>query len=117
VKPCACGLPASYDACCGRFHGGAAPATAELLMRSRYTAYAMRERLYLLRTWHPTTRPRAIDLDDIRWIGLEVLETTGGGLLETEGSVRFRARHLDGVLEEYSRFLRDSGRWSYVGPI
>lgn len=86
-------------------------------MRSRYTAYVRGERGYLLQTWHPSTRPQQLQLDNIRWTRLEVLETSGGGLLETEGAVRFRAHHRDGVLEEHSRFGRDTGRWAYLGPI
>ena len=43
-RGCPCGLPAAYDRCCGRFLAGAAAPTAELLMRSRYTAYARRGR-------------------------------------------------------------------------
>lgn len=85
-------------------------------MRSRYTAYALGDRPYLLQTWHPTSRPRRLVLDDTEWLRLEVLGTTGGGLLETEGTVRFRAHHRGGVLEEHSRFVRDAGRWSYLGP-
>ena len=63
-EPCPCGLPAPYDACCGRFHRGesAAP-TAELLMRSRYAAFVVGDAGYLRDTWHPSTRPRHVDLD------------------------------------------------------
>jgi SEC-C motif-containing protein len=114
---CCCGLPAPYEACCGRFHAGAAAPTAELLMRSRYSAYVVADRDHLLRTWHPTTRPPALELDGIGWTRLEVLGTTGGGLLETEGTVRFRAHHVGGVLEEHSRFVRHAGRWCYLGVV
>ena len=115
MKRCPCGLPATHEACCGRFHAGAAAPTAELLMRSRYSAFALGDSAYLLRSWHPTTRPRTLELDGrTRWLRLEVLETTGGGLLETEGAVRFRAHSSDGVLEEHSRFARDAGRWAYL---
>ena len=112
---CHCGLPAPYGACCGRFHAGTAAPTAERLMRSRYSAYVVGDRGYLLRTWHPTTRPAAVETGS-GWLRLEVLDSSGG-LLDTEGEVRFRAHHLGGVLEEHSRFVRDSGRWSYLGPL
>ena len=114
---CPCGLPAVYDDCCGRFHRGSAAPTPELLMRSRYSAYVVGDRGYLLRTWQPTTRPPVLELDATRWTRLEVLETSGGGLLETEGAVRFRAHYRGGVLEEHSAFVRDAGRWSYLGPL
>ncbi|WP_275423743.1 YchJ family protein, partial [Virgisporangium ochraceum] len=57
---CPCG-GGPYAACCGPAHGGAPAATAEALMRSRYSAFALGDADYLLRTWHPTTRPRSPD--------------------------------------------------------
>ena len=117
-RPCPCGLPGGYEACCGRFHRGqAAPPTAERLMRSRYSAFVVGDRAWLLASWHPSTRPRRLVLDATAWTGLEVLETRGGGLLDVEGEVRFRASSTGGVLEERSRFVRDAGRWSYLGPV
>ena len=117
-RPCPCGLPARFDACCGRYLSGAAtPPTPELLMRSRYSAFVVGDAAHLLATWHPSTRPASLDLaDGPRWTGLEVLAATGG-LLDVEGEVRFRASYDGGVLEERSRFLRDAGRWSYLGPL
>jgi SEC-C motif-containing protein len=113
---CPCGLPSSYDLCCGRFHRGeATPPTAEALMRSRYSAFAIGDAGYLLATWHPSTRPRSVETGS-GWLRLEVLEAAGG-LLDIEGTVRFRASARDGVVEERSRFLRDGGRWSYLGPV
>ena len=90
-------------------------------MRSRYTAYVRGDVAHLLGSWHPSTRPPVLELDPaIRWTGLEVL-AADGGLLDTVGSVHFRAAFvrsaLPGVLEERSRFARDSGRWAYVAPL
>ena len=121
-RGCPCGLPAAYDRCCGRFHAGAAAPTAELLMRSRYTAYARQDAAYLLASWHSSTRPASPVLDpDLRWTRLQVLQTSGGGLFDTSGTVRFRAFHVrqgvPGVLEEHSRFDREDGRWAYVAPV
>ena len=60
LRPCPCGLPAAYTACCGRWHAGPlhlqAP-DAPALMRSRYTAYVLQRGDYLLDTWHASTRP------------------------------------------------------------
>ena len=119
---CPCGLGDDYDACCGRFHAGAAAPTAESLMRSRYSAFAVGDAGYLLRTWHPAGRPRDLTLDPaLRWTRLAVLETEGGGLSDAEGTVRFRAVYTRdgqrGVLAEHSRFTRRGGRWSYAGPV
>lgn len=112
---CPCGLPADYSDCCGRLHAGEAAPTAELLMRSRYSAFVVGDEAYLLATWHPSTRPPEVDTAG-GWRWIEVLESSGG-LLDVEGVVRFRAHHAAGVLEERSRFVREAGRWSYVGPV
>lgn len=120
---CPCGSGAFEERCCGRFlRGDGQAATAEQLMRSRYTAFAREDAAYLLETWHPSTRPRRVRFDPgRRWVGLEVLETTGGGMLDSEGSVSFVAHHeRDGrhrELREVSLFVRDEGRWRYLGPV
>lgn len=120
---CPCGLPQPYEACCGRFHDGRdVPATAEQLMRSRYSAFAVGDESYLLDTWHPDTRPTGIRPDPRQqWVRLEVLRTSGGGLFDAEGTVAFRATSRIGtrdvVVVEDSRFTRSDGRWSYVGPV
>lgn len=84
-------------------------------MRSRYSAFAVGDADYLLRTWHPATRPPSVTTGS-GWVRLEVL-TASGGLLDAEGQVHFRAHARDGVVEERSRFVRDGGRWVYAGPL
>ena len=91
-------------------------------MRSRYSAFALDDADYLRTTWHPRTRPAALDLDgDVRWTGLDVLATTGGSPLETEGTVEFRAHYVvagrSGAQHERSRFAREHGRWLYVDGV
>ncbi|MEU6151674.1 YchJ family metal-binding protein [Actinosynnema sp. NPDC047251] len=120
---CPCGLGEPYETCCGALHSGLKTApTAEALMRSRYAAFAVADEPYLLSTWHPTTRPGELDLDpDQKWLRLEVLARTGGGLLHTTGTVEFRAIYRwqgrREELHENSRFVRDDGRWLYLEPV
>ncbi len=88
-------------------------------MRSRFRAFRDADVAWLLRTWHPSTRPQALDLSDSPvWRGLQIVDTVGGGPDDREGIVEFRAtyRAADGigVLHERSRFLREGGRWFYV---
>lgn len=88
-------------------------------MRSRYTAFARRDGGYLLQTWHPSTRPASVDFEpDLRWTGLEILASSGGGFLHTVGAVEFRASWIagkeQGSLHEHSRFVREDGRWLYL---
>ncbi|MEU8251545.1 YchJ family metal-binding protein [Nonomuraea sp. NPDC048916] len=120
---CPCGLPAPYSDCCGRLHRGeGAATTAEQLMRSRFSAFGSGDEAYLLRTWHPAARPARVGFDKgLRWVSLEILETTGGSVVHSEGTVRFRAHYVErgrpGVLEEHSRFVRLDGRWVYAGVV
>ncbi|MFI5686361.1 YchJ family protein [Streptomyces sp. NPDC051636] len=112
---CPCGLPETYEACCGRYHSGAAAPTAEALMRSRYSAFVKEDTGYLMRTWHPRTRPERLELDPgMRWTGLEILGTAGGSAFHTTGTVEFRASYRGGTLRERSRFERVEGDWVYV---
>ena len=117
---CPCLSGEQYGQCCGRFHRGEAEAaTAEQLMRSRYCAFALLDANYLLRTWHPRTAPAELELDPgMQWRRLDILSTSRGGPLDTEGMVEFKAyyRHGSerGVLHEASRFLRENRRWLYL---
>jgi SEC-C motif domain protein len=95
-------------------------------MRSRYSAFALGDAGYLLATWHPTTRPSRLDLDDdVRWTGLDVLAVTDGSLLAAEGTVEFRAFYVasdvrdgpSGAQHENSRFVRDGGQWRYLDGV
>lgn len=119
ADPCPCGGGA-YGACCGPLHAGAPAPTAEALMRSRYSAFALGLEPHLLRTWAPATRPRRLDLDpDVRWRRLQIVDTARGGEGDDTGVVEFRAAHRGpdgaGVLHERSRFSRDgAGRWVYL---
>lgn len=117
---CPCGLPQPLSACCGRYHAGAqhllAP-TPEALMRSRYSAFVLDLTGYLLDTWHPDTRPMALEPSPagLRWLGLEVRRHHTDG---DAGSVEFVARSKLGGraqrLHETSRFVREHGRWLYL---
>ena len=119
-SPCPCGTGKPLAACCGPFiEGSDTPETAEALMRSRYTAYTLSRGDYLRATWHPTTRRKDLDLDEnVKWFGLEIVRTQGGGPNDKEGIVEFVARYKIGGrahrMQEASRFVCKAGRWFYV---
>jgi SEC-C motif-containing protein len=120
---CPCGTGLTYAECCRPFHTGSAhPPTAERTMRSRYSAYALRIPEYLLATWHPSTRPASLSLDpQVQWVGLEILGRTRGGILDSEGTVEFRATYRsDGMRmhqHENSTFIRENKVWFYVDGV
>lgn len=120
---CPCGSGATFDQCCGPYLNGSLwPATAEALMRSRYTAYSLFDDNYLLKTWHPDTRPDdetpSDDGDGSIWTGLKVLRSEAGGESDQEGVVEFVAfcdiQGTPAQLHETSTFRRVDGRWFYV---
>jgi SEC-C motif-containing protein len=87
-------------------------------MRSRYSAFATGNAAYLVETWHASTRPAAMELDDgIRWYRLDILATTKGGPLDSTGTVEFEAFYRGGSQRELSSFVKEQGRWFYVAAL
>jgi SEC-C motif-containing protein len=84
-------------------------------MRSRFDAYVALDVEYLLATWHPSTRPASLVLDPaVRWLRLEILAAERGKMLDTAGTVEFRAHYRGGSLHETSRFVKVDRQWFYV---
>ncbi|GAB4484398.1 MAG: YchJ family protein [Thermodesulfovibrionales bacterium] len=122
---CPCGSNLSYDACCGPVISGAQQAaTAEQLMRSRYSAYARKEINHLRESLHPDHRN---DFDEkstrawaegAEWHGIEILNTAGGGPDDEEGTVEFSAAFTEQgnrhVHRERSLFRKKDGQWYFV---
>lgn len=122
---CPCGGGPSgampYARCCGRFHAGPLHLQApdpESLMRSRYSAFVLDLRDYLMATWHPDHRPPVIEPPEpgLRWLGLQV--TAAKLTAPDQGEVSFVARSKLGGrahrLVERSGFVREGGRWLYT---
>ncbi|MDR7331353.1 YchJ family metal-binding protein [Roseateles asaccharophilus] len=122
--PCPCGLARAYGSCCGRLHaehaanGTLAAPAPEALMRSRYAAFVLDLRPYLLASWHASTRPADLEPPEpgLKWLGLDVKRSA---LQDADhGTVEFVARSkLAGRahrLHEVSRFVRERGEWFYV---
>lgn len=85
-------------------------------MRSRYAAFVVKDRDYVLKTWHPSTRPEALTLEDSpQWASLRILDSDEDG---DNGRVHFRAMYRSGkgwgYLEEVSDFIKEDGRWLYL---
>ena len=118
MTPCPCGLNRPYTDCCGRYHAGELAPDAEALMRSRYSAFVLDEIDYLLKTWHPSTRPSSLSPNEpgLRWLGLEVKKHVRQDA--DHATVEFVARSKLGGraqrLHEISRFVRQDGAWFYL---
>ncbi|MFC4242393.1 YchJ family protein [Gryllotalpicola reticulitermitis] len=123
---CPCGTGLSYGECCGPLHDGVRrAATAEQLMRGRYSAYALGDSAYVLSSWHPSTRPASVEPDGeppLVWRRLDIVATEAGGPFDREGAVEFRAIWRQGAergeLHERSRFVRGGtsagAQWLYL---
>ncbi|PIX97401.1 MAG: hypothetical protein CO126_02325 [Hydrogenophilales bacterium CG_4_9_14_3_um_filter_63_34] len=119
-RDCPCGSGRALAACCAPYlAGGAVPADAETLMRSRYSAYVLGDEAYLLATWHPDTRPASLGLDQdppAKWLGLTVRrhEEDGNGRAVVEFVARYKIGGRAHRLHEASRFVLELGRWWYL---
>lgn len=120
-SPCPCHSNKKYKQCCQPYHKGVYPKTALLLMRSRYSAYALGLTQYIMATTHPNNPDATIALSDwqnsiaefskdSQFIGLNILEFIDG---EDESYVAFEARLNHGTMKEKSRFLKVNGKWLY----
>ena len=120
--PCPCGSGKEYEICCGQYiQGRSWPENAVELMRSRYTAYTLKDEAYLIKTWHASTRPAELGLENggpVKWIGLNVIRTEAGGKSDEQGMVEFEARcKVNGKAEklhEASRFVKENEMWYYL---
>lgn len=122
---CPCGSKTTYDRCCEPYILGRTSAeTAERLMRSRFTAYALRKVDYLIAT---TAEAKRAELDraelerycaSIACVSLKIVATEGGGPHDDTGVVTFRASLQYGGRRtlhiERSTFVREKGVWVYV---
>ena len=96
-------------------------ATAEQLMRARYSAYVLLREDFLLASWHADTRPASLRLAAQQpaptWLGLEIRRQHTHG--EHRATVEFVARYRLGGgraqrQHETSRFVREHDRWYYL---
>lgn len=122
---CPCGSGKPFNFCCEPAISGRKPApTAEALMRSRYTAFAVGAIDYLIQTTAPANRsPGDAELlaeqtQITTWTGLKILTTDAGQKNDTTGVVEFKASFEspegNATLHERSRFEREAGQWVYL---
>ncbi len=114
---CPCGSSKQYSECCEPLHKGVQKAqTSEQLMRSRYSAFALGEAAYLLKTsmskHHAADELEQLEaqMTQVEWLKLEVLDAY-------DDIVEFKAYFRDEagihLLHEKSRFVFDDAQWYY----
>lgn len=126
---CPCGSQQIVADCCGRLHAGQQlPASAEQLMRSRYSAFALNLTDYIVQTTAPAQQAvldvAAIDAWSRQndWLGLMVHQanSVGGRHAQVEFSAFFRTKNSPGALQqehrELSGFVLIDKRWYFLDP-
>jgi len=126
---CPCHSGKKYKKCCRPYHNGQAAPTTEALLRSRYSAYALRNIEYLMATTHPKsplseqgeTKYRnslAFFAGNARFLGLDVQTVSDNYIIyrtelaqydlltKTWGKPEFTTRH--------SLFQQFDNRWYYL---
>jgi len=115
---CPCNPTKRYKDCCKKAHQNILSVnTAEILMRSRYTAFVLANIEYLQKSHHSSTRPSKKEKKEIlqwaksvEWIQLEILKTA-------ENTVEFKAYFKENgelhVIHENSFFCKENGYWVY----
>ena len=114
---CPCGSGQTFENCCGKYISYSQyPDSPEQLMRSRYSAYVLKNEDYLLKTWHQSTRPDFLELenDTSQWKKLKIISVV-------DNKVQFIAyfvtiingkEHLFSLYEE-SLFIKEN-HWFYL---
>lgn len=126
MTTCPCGSGAAFAECCETIINGTRPAaTAEQLMRARYSAYVGARMDFIFESTHPDHR-QGYDHDGTRewaesseWLGLEIIGSHKGGSDDSVGEVEFiaRFREKDGSAREHhecGQFKRKSGSWYFT---
>ena len=113
---CPCGSGKLYSDCCAVIIDGVKPAlSAEALMRSRYSAYVLKNEQYLLDSWHSSTRPDSIDISTSeQWIRLKIVNSEEKNV---EFIATYRVQGKAHRMHENSRFIFEDGNWFYVDGV
>lgn len=124
MQSCPCCSGKSFSSCCEPILTAKSPAlTAEALMRSRYTAYAVKAIDYLLASTHHEYRDRVDTAfiqawaDKAQWLGLDIVKTENGQAGDLEGIVEFIASYEENGQalkhHELGFFKKVKGAWYY----
>jgi SEC-C motif-containing protein len=122
LDSCPCGSQKKFSSCCELYIEQLRPAiTSESLMRSRYTAFFLKNMDHIVRTTHPKSRG-GFDrkahqewADSSEFYKLEILKASQVG---DTGMVEFKAYSRvageEKLHHEISSFRRDKGLWFFL---
>ncbi|MFM7200720.1 MAG: YchJ family protein [Myxococcota bacterium] len=135
---CPCGSGQRFDACCLPYHQGKRyPATPELLMRARYSAYCVGAVDFIMDTWDEPRWNSSLTGDSVQrsvereelldycrevvYRRLEVLSTEpederGWAYVTFVATFQYGKVGLVQDVRERSLFEKQGGRWMYLRP-
>jgi SEC-C motif-containing protein len=123
-KPCPCGSGKNFEACCGPLIDGSQPAaTAEALMRSRFTAHVIQAHRYLHETYAGTRGKPFVDEPDpapVQWTRLVIHShepEVKPGTSQVDFSAFYQENGAELVLQEKSEFQKLDGKWIYTRTV
>lgn len=125
-KLCPCGSTIDFEQCCDLLHKKIKLANSpEQLMRSRYSAYAMKSVPYIYDTYAKASQSKQ-SINDIEqwadscnWVHLKIINTTTAiNDIQQQDTVEFSAFYLVAnklfVMHELSRFVFEDNQWRYL---
>ena len=121
AQPCPCGSGKPFGQCClPVLQGTRVAATAEELMRARFTAHATHDFAFLHRTYRPTSRQPYVEEKGVpatQWTRLVVHQHDVGpapDLAYVDFSAYGTEEGRELVLHEKAEFVRQDGAWIYT---
>jgi len=124
-SPCPCGSGRTFGQCCQPIlKQERAAATAEELMRSRFTAHVVLDHQHLHRSYLTTSRrpfvPETGDVAELKWTRLVVHAHEPGpkpDLAFVDFTAYFDDHGTEQALHEKSEFARIDGTWYYTRSV
>lgn len=119
---CFCGNPLTYEQCCQPIINGKVEAeNAEALMRSRFSAYRVKDYRYILQTYASAQRTKltvselAENTQDTQWLSLQVLaHYPKKNTAQVEFKAFYQISSTYYVMHELSDFILEAGKWRYT---
>jgi SEC-C motif-containing protein len=123
--PCPCGSNIKYKKCCQVFHKGKLTSTALELMKSRYSAYVIKDAKYIIKTTdvnNPDYTPESSQWEEdilefcnaSEFRNLKIIEFIDGS---EEAYVKFHVtlfiQNQDQSFTEKSKFVKHNNAWLY----
>lgn len=127
LTSCPCGSQQTYQDCCEPLHQSKLIAqSAEMLMRSRFCAFYLKNIDYIIQTTVPSQRSQLDRMelqtwaDNIQWTRLQIVSHIPK-IGKRHAQVRFKAYFQDGVHgeqfhDELSAFVNIEGAWYFLDP-